>query len=64
MCHGDDRNKTWHKLMSNLHNLTSLITVEFGLVPAAVLHMVCEKLPGLEVFRAEFISDASGDQMW
>ncbi|XP_041352604.1 uncharacterized protein LOC121371051 [Gigantopelta aegis] len=64
MCHSDDRNKTWHNLMSNLHNLAGLTTIEFGLVPAAVLHMVCEKLPGLEVFRAEFISDASGDQMW
>ncbi|XP_050404107.2 uncharacterized protein LOC126820299 [Patella vulgata] len=62
--HYDDRNRTWHMLMANLHNLVALRDIQFGLVPATVLHSVCEKLQSLEVFSAEFISDSNSEQMW
>ncbi|ESO86205.1 hypothetical protein LOTGIDRAFT_167437 [Lottia gigantea] len=62
--HYDDRNRTWHQLMANLYNLVALQEITFGLVPATVLHSVCEKLQSLQVFSAEFISDSNTEQMW
>ncbi|KAK7492316.1 hypothetical protein BaRGS_00016413 [Batillaria attramentaria] len=64
MGHFDDRNRTWHQLMSNLSSLSGLRCIEFGQVPSSVIHSTAEKLTQLEVFRAEHITDFSNEQMW
>lgn len=62
MFHKHDRNRTWHLMIANLHHLVGLREIEFGHVPASVLHLVCEKLGNLEVFKSEYISEVNGDQ--
>ncbi|KAK7104057.1 mucin-4-like isoform X2 [Littorina saxatilis] len=55
---------SWGQLLNYLDILSGLRSVEFGLVPALVLHMVAEKLPDLEVLRAEHISDFCNEEKW
>lgn len=64
LVHSGDMNRTWHQLIPHIHKLSCLRKIIFGLVPASVLHMVSEKMPYLEVFNAETITDVTNEQMW
>lgn len=56
--------QSWGQVTNNLDALQNLRSIEFGLVPPSVLHAMAEKLTGLEVLRAEHISDFCDEQMW
>lgn len=65
--HKGSQSQAWQILMENLDLLMGLRHIEFGLVPAAVVHAVVEKLTRLEVFKAEHITlftDIYSEQMW
>ncbi|XP_062595488.1 uncharacterized protein LOC134256839 [Saccostrea cucullata] len=62
--HYESRNHTWHQFLSVVPQLTCIQNIHFGLVPGSVLQHVCEKMPHLEVFTAEWISDYDDDQKW
>ncbi|XP_061172726.1 uncharacterized protein LOC133182036 [Saccostrea echinata] len=62
--HYESRNHTWHQFLSVLPQLTCIQNIHFGLVPGSVLQHVCEKMPHLEVFTAEWISDYDDEQKW
>ncbi|XP_063428467.1 uncharacterized protein LOC134711645 isoform X2 [Mytilus trossulus] len=61
--HYEDRNKTWHQLISNIHLFTCVHTIHFGAVPGSVLQALCEKTTQLEALTAEWISDSTNEQM-
>ncbi|CAG2212856.1 unnamed protein product [Mytilus edulis] len=61
--HYEDRNKTWHQLISNIHLFTFVHTIHFGAVPGSVLQALCEKTTQLEALTAEWISDSTNEQM-
>ncbi|CAC5357272.1 unnamed protein product [Mytilus coruscus] len=61
--HYEDRNKTWHQLISNIHLFTCVHTIHFGAVPGSVLQALCEKTTQLETLSAEWISDSTNEQM-
>lgn len=62
--HYESRNHTWHQFLSVVPQLTCIQDIHFGLVPGSVLQHVCEKMPHLEVFTAEWISDYDDEQKW
>ncbi|XP_060077099.1 uncharacterized protein LOC132556682 [Ylistrum balloti] len=64
LVHYGDKNRTWHQLIPHIHKLSCLRKISFGIVPASVLHMCSEKMPYLEVFIAESITDMTSEQMW
>ncbi|XP_053376690.1 uncharacterized protein LOC123526360 [Mercenaria mercenaria] len=68
LSHFGEPNRTWHQLVSSLHELSPelfmLKKISFGLVPAAVLQSVAGKLTLLDSFVAESISDFTDDSMW
>lgn len=62
--HYENRNHTWHQFLSVVPQLTCVQNIHFGLVPGSILQHVCEKMPHLEVFTAEWISDYDDEQKW
>ncbi|XP_033733771.1 uncharacterized protein LOC117322915 [Pecten maximus] len=64
LLHNGDTNRTWHQMIPQIHKLSCLRKISFGLVPASVLHMFSEKMPYLEVFNAETITDMTNEEMW
>lgn len=64
LLHFDEPNRTWHQLISSLNDLTTLKRITFGVVPATVLHSVCERATKLEGLTAESISDFNNQTMW
>ncbi|XP_060584195.1 uncharacterized protein LOC132740334 isoform X2 [Ruditapes philippinarum] len=68
LSHYEEPNRTWHQLVSSLHeqfeDFHMLKKISFGLVPAAVLQSVVGRLKHLQSFIAESISDFTDDSMW
>ncbi|KAL5008970.1 hypothetical protein ScPMuIL_014551 [Solemya velum] len=64
LIHKDDRNRTWQKLVSSVDKLSTLKQMHFGLVPASVVQLICERMKHLQIFTAEWISDITDDKMW
>lgn len=61
--HPEDRSRSWHQLISVVHQFTCVHTINFGLVPGSVLEALCEKVTRLEVLSAQWISDFTSEQM-
>lgn len=61
--HYEDRNRTWHQLISVIHQFTCVHTIHFGAVPGTVLQTLCGKMLQLEELSAEWISDSNDEQM-
>ncbi|KAL8572560.1 hypothetical protein ACOMHN_040464 [Nucella lapillus] len=62
--HQSERMKFWDSLKDCVNTLTELRHLDFGLVPAYVLHSITETLVDLQELRAQHISDFSNDEMW
>ncbi|XP_076442649.1 uncharacterized protein LOC143281335 isoform X2 [Babylonia areolata] len=60
----EERMKFWDSLRDCVNAQTELRCLQFGLVPAYVLHSVAESLTHVEVLHAEHISDFSQEDMW
>ncbi|XP_028396109.1 uncharacterized protein LOC114520097 [Dendronephthya gigantea] len=58
---GKKKCETWHKITDLIHNTEHLKYLDFGRVPAGVLHDVVGSLSSLEVLTAEWIIDVVRD---